>query len=195
MRDVPEALRRLIDDSLETQPRVTVAVDGPCGGGKSTLGEALRRAYANAGSELFHMDDFFLPPDMRTPERLSAPGGNVHRERFLEEVLIPLSSCEPFTYRKYDCQSGQYIPADARPGRVCVIEGAYSLHPALRNHYDIKVFLDIGAQAQLDRLRGRVGPQKLERFIREWIPLENRYFDALGVREAADIVLFAEETQ
>ena len=42
------------------------------------------------------MDDFFLPPALRTPERRSEPGGNVHYERFLTEVLPNLRSEDLF---------------------------------------------------------------------------------------------------
>ena len=34
------------------------------------------------------MDDFFLRPEQRRPERFAEPGGNVDRERFAAEVLV-----------------------------------------------------------------------------------------------------------
>ena len=52
-----------------------VAIDGGSAGGKSTMGAALARAL---DATLVHMDDFFLPGALRTPERLRQPGGNVH---------------------------------------------------------------------------------------------------------------------
>jgi len=42
---------------------------------------------------------------------------------------------------------------------------------------------------QIKRILVRNGERMAQRFIREWIPMENAYFDALGVREAADMVL------
>lgn len=50
-----------------------------------------------------HMDDFFLPLEMRTPQRLQQPGGNVHYERFLETVLKPLSLQQTVFYQPFDC--------------------------------------------------------------------------------------------
>ncbi|MBO5109218.1 MAG: hypothetical protein J6D21_00735 [Clostridia bacterium] len=50
--------------------RATVLIDGRCASGKSTLGAALAE---RLGANLFHMDDFFLPFDKKTPERLGRP--------------------------------------------------------------------------------------------------------------------------
>ena len=72
-------------DQLLTQGQpVLVAIDGPCASGKSTLGAALAELYC---CPLLHMDDFFLLPQDRTPERLAKPGENVDHERFDREVL------------------------------------------------------------------------------------------------------------
>ena len=64
-----------------------IAVDGRCGSGKSTLGAYLQQ---KMHGNLLHMDDFYLRPEQWTPKRQEEPGGNVDRERFLEEVLLPL---------------------------------------------------------------------------------------------------------
>ena len=41
--------------------------------------------------QVFHLDDFFLPFEKRTPQRLSTPGGNVDHERAQRELFLPLS--------------------------------------------------------------------------------------------------------
>ena len=56
------------------------------------------------------MDDFFLRPEQRTPERFSEPGGNVDRERFLSEVLLPLRQGEAVDYRRFDCATFTIAP-------------------------------------------------------------------------------------
>ena len=56
------------------------------------------------------MDDFFLRPEQRTPERYAEPGGNVDRERFLAEVLIPLRAGETVQYRRFDCSTFTVLP-------------------------------------------------------------------------------------
>ena len=77
-----------------------LAIDGLCGSGKSTLGALLASVY---DCNLFHADDFYLPKELRTPERYAAPGGNVHWERIRSEILEPLKTGKPFSYRKFDC--------------------------------------------------------------------------------------------
>ena len=77
----PEYIRPLlvrIDRLMAERERVLVAIDGGSASGKTTLGALLQSIYA---CPVFHMDDFFLRPEQRTPERFSEPGGNVDRER------------------------------------------------------------------------------------------------------------------
>ena len=61
------------------------ALDGMCASGKTSLSNALGFVFR---APVFHMDDFFLPAEKRTKERLSEVGGNVDRERFREEDFV-----------------------------------------------------------------------------------------------------------
>ena len=115
------------------------AIVGPSGSGKSTLaGLAAHRL----GCPLFHMDDFFLPPALRTPERYAAPGGNVHYERVEAELLRPLRETGAACFRPFDCRSMDFsAPIRAELTGLALVEGSYALHPALRGWYDRTVFL------------------------------------------------------
>ena len=62
------------------------------------------------------------------------------------------------------------------------------MHPDLRRYYDCMICLAIAPTEQLRRLEAR-NPRMLQRFIDEWIPLENRYFEAAGIQAAADMVV------
>ena len=53
-----------IDRAMETEPRLRVAIDGPCTSGKTTLAAQLGALY---DCNVFHMDDFFLRSEQRTP--------------------------------------------------------------------------------------------------------------------------------
>lgn len=162
---------------------VTVALDGPSASGKTSLAALLAQVY---GCSVFHMDDFFLQPAQRTPARLQEPGGNVDRERFLAEVLTPLASRQPFTWRPFDCGTMSLgAPAEARPTRLVIVEGVYSLHPELRAAYDLTVFLTIGREEQSARILRRNGPEMHRRFLTEWIPMEDRYFSVMGIADAS----------
>lgn len=184
-----DTVARTIEALLNRRGRVLVAIDGNSGAGKSTLGAALAGRF---GGNLLHMDEFFLPPERKNPERLAEPGGNVDYERFKLEVLDPLLAGAPFAYRPYNCQTGALDASVAVvPRRVNIVEGSYSLHPTLARGYDLKVFCAIEPESQRRRILDRNGPDMLRRFEREWIPLENAYFDAFCIRSQCDAVLYS----
>ena len=167
---------RCIDTLLREKRQVIFAIEGGSAGGKTTLALWLERLYP---CNVFHMDDFFLRPEQRTPERYAEPGGNVDRERFREEVLQPLRAGRPVEYRRFDCGSFSLQPAQTiPPRRLNLVEGAYSLHPELAGFYDGSVFVHISPALQRARLQKRNTPAQCKRFLEEWIPLETRYFEA-----------------
>ena len=179
-------LLQAMDRIIAEKGTVRVAVDGMSASGKTTLGEQLRIVY---GANLFHMDDFFLPLERKTPERLAESGGNVDYERFYEEVARHENG-EEFEYRPYECGTWRLLdPVRVTPNPVFITEGAYSLHPTLRSGYDLKVFFGIDPQTQSARIMKRNGPEKHKRFIGEWIPMENRYIADCGVKEICDVFL------
>ena len=139
------------------------------------------------------MDDFFLRPEQRTPERFAEPGGNVDYERFHDEVLLPLSRGEAFSYRPFDCQTFTLAePVSVTPKKLTVIEGSYSLHPHFGDYADLKVFLQISPELRRERILAR--PAFLhERFFHEWIPMEQLYFDTFAVASRCDLILDAED--
>ncbi|MBQ8389890.1 MAG: hypothetical protein IJX52_02795 [Oscillibacter sp.] len=164
-----------------------VAIDGGAGSGKSTLAGELQRIY---DCPVFHMDDFFLRPHQRTPERLDTPGGNVDHERFLSEVLLPWSRGETVRYRRWDCHAQAFCPtAELPPAPLAIVEGSYSCHPALREHYGLTVFLSVSPALQRRRIEGRNAPEVRQRFFDLWIPLEQRYFEAFNIPGHCDLTL------
>ena len=81
MEKILEAAKHQINMLLEEKNFVIVAIDGKCTSGKTTLASQLAEIY---DCNVFHMDDFFLRPEQRTPERFAEVGGNVDYERFHE---------------------------------------------------------------------------------------------------------------
>ena len=185
-----DELNRRIEEILKEKGRCIVSIDGRCASGKSTLGAGLAEEW---NGSLLHMDHFFLRMEQRTPERYQTPGENVDHERFLEEVLTPLSRNIPFTYYPFthETMSLSDIPVYIEPKPVTVIEGSYSQRDDLRGYYDLNVAIDINPDLQIERLKKR-NPERLQMFIDKWIPLEEMYFKAYRIYERADIVLQAE---
>lgn len=174
---------RLLKERKEEDRPLVVCIDGMAGSGKSTLGALLEEIY---DCNLFHMDDYFLQPYQRTEERLAEPGGNVDYERFKKEVYEKIDSGEEFTYQKYDCsiqKLGSFV--EVKQKKLNVIEGAYSIHPYFKDRADLMFFMEIPDELQKERIRARNGEWMLNRFIKEWIPMEHLYFETFGIRDKA----------
>lgn len=170
--------------------RVTVAIDGRCAAGKSTLARTLSE---KLDCNVFHMDDFFLRPEQRTSARYASPGENVDHERFLEEILLPLERGNAFSYRPYDAHlPGFKAPIQVAPKRVNVVEGSYCCNRNLVNHYDLRVFLDVSPEIQMRRIIARNGEAAAKMFEKRWIPLEEAYFKAFGVKDNCELYFKSE---
>lgn len=174
------------ENRLRKSGSVTVAIDGCCGAGKSTAAEWFKAVF---DCNVFHADDFFLPPEKRTPERSNEVGGNMERERLKAEICEPLKRGEAFEYRPFDCSAMALAqPVKIKPKKVNVIEGSYSMHPDLREYYDLSAFMTVEPEEQLRRIAARSGEKLLLRFKEEWIPKENTYFEQMRVKEACNFV-------
>ena len=180
-------LKREIEQRRENKKPFLVAIDGGSASGKSTLGAALAEELQ---ATLIHMDDFFLPMEMRTEERFAQPGGNVHWERVRAEVLEPIRQGKGPEYGVFDCSVmavNKTVRAEVRD--VVIVEGAYSLHPMLREYFDLRVLVEVEESVQKERILRRNGEQMLRRFLTEWIPLERVYFEACAVKDCCHIIL------
>lgn len=190
MKTVKQTLFQVLTQRLSQGPLI-LAIDGRAAAGKTTLAAELQTAF---GAAVIHMDDFFLPPELRTEARLQIPGGNVHYERFLTEVAPALRAGAPILHRKYDCHQGTYASYLVRQPhtQLTVIEGSYSLHPRLRALYDMTVFCTVPPELQRQRLQAR-NPAALNAFLTRWIPLEEQYIAATAPMESCDFVIFCAE--
>ncbi len=180
MKNILDAVSNL----LEEKDTVIISVDGPCASGKTTLSQRISEHF---DCNVIHMDDFFLRPEQKNAQRLAEIGGNLDRERFMEQVLMPLSRGETFSYRPYLCSLGClgeeiFIPRK----KLYVVEGSYSQHPYFGDVYDLRIFLEISPEKQRERLCAR-NPERLERFLSEWIPKEKAYFDTYRIKDHADL--------
>ena len=167
-----------------------ITIDGRAAAGKSTLAAALKEILQVS---VIHMDDFFLPMELRSEERFREPGGNVHYERFKEEVLPYLHSEKPFSYQKFDCSCMDYNGrVSIEAGEWRIVEGSYSMHPVFGAYADLTIFCDVEPGEQMDRIEKRNGTWMAEMFRTRWIPLEEAYFSAFAIKEKAGHVMMTE---
>ena len=115
-----DEINEIVKQEDNTDRPILVAIDGRCGSGKTTLGEYLK---GQLDCNLFHMDDFFLRMEQRTPDRMKETGGNVDYERFYETVLIPVQKKESVCYQPFSCKEWRLLDAYEIPyKRINIIE-------------------------------------------------------------------------
>ncbi len=162
-----------------------IAIDGRCASGKTTLSSYLQK---ELNCNVIHMDYFFLRPEQITEQRLLQPGGNVDYERFYEEVLIPLKNGKAFYYHRYDCHKqimSETIFVPYCP--ITIIEGSYSCHPTLQKQDNMKIFLTVEPEEQINRIKKRNGEKAVNAFRQKWIPLEELYFSTYNIKQNCDL--------
>ncbi|MCL2874149.1 MAG: hypothetical protein FWE29_04375 [Defluviitaleaceae bacterium] len=170
---------------------IVVAIDGRCGSGKTTLAAEMKEVLK---CNVINIDDFFLPPNLRTEKRLNEPGGNIHYERFTDEVIKGLKSGKPFEYGVFDCREMSIVKTEVvKPSTVTIVEGAYSLNPHFGDIYDLKIFCDIDPDLQKTRIINRDGVEMYKDFESKWIPMEEVYFKAFNINDKCDYVIKANQ--
>lgn len=164
-----------------------IAIDGRAASGKTTLSKLLS-IVLKAG--VVHMDDFFLPPALRTDARLEQPGGNVHYERFAMEVLPRIPDNAGFSYRIFDCGQMDYNGfREVKASDWRIVEGSYSHHPHFGKYADLRVLSHVEADEQMRRILLRDGEWLAERFRSVWIPMEEKYFEYYDIRTRSDVIV------
>ena len=187
---------------MNNRKTLIIAIDGMAAAGKTTAALNLQREIANESGfvtqeeiaqkiKIIHMDDFFLPGELRTEARLNEAGGNVHYERFMDEVVAKLQNTAGFEYRIFDCHVMDYAGKEKvdASAEVIIIEGAYSMHPYFGKYYDKSYFYETAPETQKERILKRNGAKQWEMFCARWIPMEMRYFKEFGIKEKCDIIV------
>ena len=186
--EIYEISVREIEKRLCGGKKLSVAIDGCAASGKTTLASRLSERFS---APVLHMDDFFLRPFQRTPERYAEAGGNIDRERFCEEVLPHVSAHDAFSYRRFDCSSMSLENAVLLPANdIFIVEGTYSCHEAFAAAYNLKIFLALDPEEQRRRVVLRGGKGGADAFFEKWIPLENAYFNGQNVEKRCDLVFY-----
>ena len=169
---------------LNQKERIIIAIDGRCASGKTTLAKLLSNELS---APFVSCDDFFLPPEKRTDERLAEIGGNMERERLYAEVLAPFTSGAPITFRPFLCHNASYgQEISLSNNRILIVEGAYSCHPDLWDCYDLHIFMTLSQEEQKRRILAR-NPENAEDFFTKWIPMEERYLENSRLLREADL--------
>lgn len=178
-------LLRKIKEKLKSNGVFTLCIEGGAASGKTTAANLISFIF---NCPVIRADDFFLPFDMRGDARLSEIGGNFHYERFAKEVSPNLKSGKAFEYNRFSCHDGTFSKVSVPDFSLITVEGVYSMREEFQSLYDLKIFSDISKETQLARLKKR-SPDLLEKFISLWLPMEERYFETLCIKDKCDMII------
>jgi uridine kinase len=159
---------------------VVVAIDGPSGGGKTTLAHGVEVALAPGGPvAVLHMDHLYPGWDGLA----QAPG------LLTRQVLEPLSRGEAATYRTWSWVRGAWAGTRVVPPcRFLVVEGCGASVGPARAYAAVTVFVD--ADTALRRRRGLARDGETYRpHWQRWADQESVLFAADATRERADLAV------
>jgi uridine kinase len=116
-----------------------LGISGFGGSGKSTL--AARLSIALPSAQRVSIDSFWLPEN-----DFLAPDGEYpcfDRERLRREVLESVRLSKPVRYQCLDDREKDFEAWRTVPDcRVLIVEGCTLFHPALRDYFDAKIWVD-----------------------------------------------------
>ncbi len=155
------------------------ALEGKCASGKTTISNNLKN------HTIIDVDDFFLKQDKKTHERLNEVGGNIDYDLYLE-CIKKIRPNKTITYTIFDCMTQSYKEKTIKIQNNVLLVGVYSYHPIVRQYIDKLCYLIVNEQEQYERLKTRT---MFNRFINEWVPLENKYYGNFDFLGNADIII------
>jgi uridine kinase len=167
-----------------------IAIDGGGGAGKTTFASYLQQAIA--GSTIVKIDDFYRPPQLRTPlfsTKIINP--NFDWDRLRTSVLEAVKEDREIRYQLYDFKTGTLsgeiisIPSDV----TIIVEGVWSLQEAFRGFYDYRIWLEVPSDIRMERGVARDGEEYRKVWEEEWIPIDESYKEIYKPHLRADCVI------
>ena len=158
-----------IQDLLEKKDKIIIAIEGRSASGKSRVADFIK---SKIDCNVFCTDDFCLSDKQR--ENKDRGFANIDTSRFRNEVIANLQRDGSFDYDKFNCKRNvysKYVVVEQSP--VNIVEGVYSCCEQLRDHYDLKIFLQVDGITQKTRLAQAEPFERMDEFL-AW---EEDYFE------------------
>ena len=156
-----------------------ISIDGPAGGGKTTLASRISGHYLHESVLTIHMDDLYGGWESALDEQLT--------RTLLHSIVTPVSFGKNFSYRKYDWLSGRFqSPVELPSPNVLILEGVGSGQKQVRKFLDQLIWIDIDEETGLERVLRRDGDY-LETEMRIWQLREREHFNRDNTRDCATI--------
>jgi uridine kinase len=159
-----------------------IGVDGKGATGKTRLAELIAAALPR--SVVVHVDDFGRP-DLQGWER----------DRFVRQVLQPLLAGRPGRYQRWDFDRNVGAEWHAVPvGVPVVVEGVSATDERLGVPWDFTIWIEVPYRVRLARALERDGPERMDRWLTDWMPSEDAYEAAQRPQDRVDLVYRPPET-
>jgi uridine kinase len=153
-----------------------IGVDGKGATGKTRLAD--RIAAALPRSVVVHIDDF-ARPDVQGWER----------DRFIRQVLKPLLAGRPGRYQRWDFDRNVGAEWHTVPSGVPVIvEGVSATDERLGVPWDFTIWVEAPYRVRLARALERDGPERMDRWLTDWMPSEDAYEAAQRPQDRVHLV-------
>ncbi|NQW21062.1 MAG: AAA family ATPase [Chloroflexi bacterium] len=162
--DIVDAIRSAAIDSADST--LLIGIDGAGGSGKSTLAKNLSESLD--GATVIRLDDFADWSD----------DSNWELSTFAERVLIPFVAGITSKHQRYDWPTdslGEWfeIPSTG----IAIVEGVTALRPDLRGYWHVSIWVDCPRELRLERGVSRDGEEIRSKWVNEWMPGEDAYFE------------------
>lgn len=153
-----------------------IGIDGHGGAGKSTFGRHLARVLG--GCPTVHTDDF------------ADDGGPLNAQRFLRDVLEPLTGGRDAAFRCWDWGTGSMAEAETTiaAGGPVIVEGVSSTRLRYAHFYALRIFVCCPEPVRLARGLERDGDTAWTNWQR-WIREENGFFGWDRPWERAELIV------
>lgn len=155
-----------------------IAIDGPAGGGKTTLAERIA-SQSSFKSLTVHMDDLYDGWENALSPTLT--------KTLVQSIAVPASMGKSFSYRKFDWFTSKFSEEMRCPlPELLILEGVGSGQKAVRQYLDQLIWIDIESEIGLTRVLHRDGDY-LESEMRVWQMREIAHFNGDNTRDCATI--------
>ncbi len=184
-----------------------VAIDGVDAAGKTMLADEMAPLIESRGRPVIRasIDGFHQPRAIRYRQGSNSPRGyyqdSFDNSALLDELLIPLG---PGGNRKYRRSVFDYrvdAPAiepkhEISTDAILLFDGVFLLRPALVNHWDLRIFVDVDFCTSVPRavkrdLKHSLGESKeaiSERYCQRYVPGQRLYLEEAKPKQHADVI-------
>lgn len=170
-----DGLIKRIDNLLSTQDRVTVAISGFGGSGKTTLADRLRDYYKISDGQVVRLDNLFAEQPYG-----SGIFDNYDWPKIIELVQSTRTS-ETLRYqgRGVDGKSYSFEFNEPMP-KVIIIEGVRLLRPEVMPYFDVSIWIDCPLDVATEQgkkrdLENHRSEEHMKRWDTEWTPKNAEY--------------------